>query len=199
MAERDDGQDHGEHLPRHRHGHQQDGGKRRQGVDFFHLELASFIPKRGDGVDERRHTDKDLPNSTTRRKPEDISPDGRVFRQKRQCGRKLARRTGDIHAQPLTHARLDQPRRQDQVPSRQESSQQIVSTHHLRSRVPLERSEDVILGAIRQAVKKQVNPKQQQSPLRLSRRVLARLVLLARMQREYSDARRHRGNNEVLV
>lgn len=35
VPEGDDGQDHGEHLPRHRHGNQQHGRKGREGIDYI--------------------------------------------------------------------------------------------------------------------------------------------------------------------
>lgn len=106
----------------------------------------------------------------------------------------------NVHAQPVTKTRGDQPGAQKQVQSRNEGAHHVVCAHHLRAGVRAEGLEDVVLGTVGQSVEEQVHGQQQQTPggVGLLRGLLL-LVLLARVQREDSDAGGHGRNDEVLV
>lgn len=119
--------------------------------------------------------------------------------QKRQRRLQLPRPAGHIHAKPLPDRRPDQPRTQHQIPPCDQRPQQVIRRHHLRPRIPGERAKDIILRAVRQPVKQQVNPQQQHPPGRLPG-VAAGLVLAAAgMKREDGDAARHGRDDQVLV
>ena len=157
----------------------------------------------GRGIKIER-TDKHLSYSTTSRETQHVGPDGRVARHELEGLAELAGATGDVHAEPLADAGLDEPGAEDQVGGGDGGAHEVVGAHHLGARVGLEGAEDVVLGAVGKAVEQQVDGQQQQAPghvaLRIvGRRVLLGAALLARVQREDGDARRHGRDHQVLV
>lgn len=118
---------------------------------------------------------------------------------KRQRARQLPRAPRHVHPKPQPKRRAHQPRAQQQVPARERRRQQVIRRHHLRARVRLKRLKDVILRAIRQAIKQQVHRQQQHAPRRLP--AVARRLLPpgARVQRKHRHPRRDRRDDAVLV
>jgi hypothetical protein len=147
-----------------------------------------------------RLTDKDLADSTARSETENIFPDSGITSHKVQSSLELARVTSDVHAKPLSETCRDQPRADDQVGTRDNSAHDVVGAHHLRARVRSECLEDMVLSAVCQAIKKEVDTQQQQAPCCacIVRPDLAAL-LLSRVQREDSHAESHGRNHEILV
>lgn len=117
----------------------------------------------------------------------------------RQRGLELARVPRNIHAEPLAHGGMHEPRAQEQVSGGDSGAHQVISAHHLGSGVRLEGAEYVILGAVRQTIEQQVHAQQQQAPRAVAAVRVPLLVRLARVQREDGDAGRHGGHHEVLV
>ena len=145
-------------------------------------------------------TDENLADSPACSKTKDVFPHGRVPPHEVECSSQLAGTARDVHAQPLTDARRDQPGAQQQVQPRHHGHHHVVGAHHLRAGVGPEGLEDVVLGAVGQAVKQQIDAQEQQAPGGVGIVRPRRLpLLLARVQREDGDAGRHRRHDQVLV
>lgn len=147
-------------------------------------------------------TDKDLADGAARREAEDVLPHGGIPPHEVERGAELARTARDVHAEPVAQPRRHEVRAREEVQARDERAHHVVGAHHLRTAIRAERLKDVVLGAIRETVKQQVDAQQQQPPrdvgvVRLGRR--RRLVLAARMQRKDGHAGRDGRDNEVLV
>lgn len=151
--------------------------------------------ERGEGA---KLTDKDLPNRTARREPQHIRPNARVPRHEAQRCLELASAARDVHAEPLAHARVHEPGAQDEVGGGDGGAHQVVGAHHLGAGVGLEGAEDVVLGAVGQAVEQQVDAQQQQAPRAIAVTAAA-LPSLPRMQGEDGDASGDGRDHEVLV
>ena len=102
-------------------------------------------------------TDEHLANGTTGRKTQHILPHSGVSAHKVQRGGHLARTTRDIHADPVAQARGDEIRTDEEIRARDEGAHHVVCAHHLRTGIGSESLEDVVLGAVRQAVKEEVD------------------------------------------
>lgn len=109
----------------------------------------------------RRLTYEHLAHSTARSEAENVLPHSRIPGHKVQSGTELTRVTSNIHAEPLSKTSGNQPRADDQVNAGNNSAHDVVGTHHLRSRVRSEGLEDVVLSAVRQAIKQEVDAKKQ--------------------------------------
>lgn len=149
-------------------------------------------------------TDEDLSDGATGREAENVGPHARILRHEGQRVLELAGAAGDVHAEPLADARVDQPGAQDEVRGHDGHAHEVVSAHHLGARVGLEGAEDVVLRAVGEAVEQEVNAQQQQAPRAIPLRRAAAaaavaLALLARVQREDGDAGGHGGDDHVLV
>lgn len=141
-----------------------------------------------------------MSNGTASGEAQDIFPDCGISSHKGQCSAHFARVAGDVHAEPFSKASGHQPGADDEIGARNERAHHVVGAHHLRTTIRPERLKDVILGTIRQPIKQQIDPQQQQPPRRA--RLLAPrrlLALLARVQGKHGDARRHGRDDEVLV
>ena len=175
------------------------------GLFFFSLVVSNgfllLLGRRGWGG---QLTNKHLPDTPTRRETQHIPPDSRVPGQKVQRGRELAGLPrGGLHAEPLADGRVDEPGAQDEVAARDGGREQVVGRHHLGARVGLEGLEDVVLGAVGQAVEQQVDGQEQHAPGGLARVGGRRgglvLLLAARVEGEDGDAAGDGGDDEVLV
>lgn len=93
-----------------------------------------------------------------------------------------------------------EPGAEHEVAQRDGRAHEVVGAHHLRTSVPLEGAEDVVLGAVGEAVKEQVNAEEEHAPGHIGVRVDDGLLLLAaRVQRKDGDAGRDARDDEVLV
>lgn len=119
--------------------------------------------------------------------------------QKCQRARELARIPAHIHAEPLTKGCRNQPRTKKQVTPRENGRKQVIRRHHLGARIRLERLEDVVLRAIGQTIKQQVNTQQEHAPGRLAAMRRKLLFSSARVQRKYRDTAGNSSNDKVLV
>lgn len=138
----------------------------------------------------------------TRGKAKDILPHGRVTSHEGEGSAQLASATSNVHAQPVAQTSGDEPGAADEVQAGDEGAHHVVGAHHLGAAVGAEGLEDVVLGAVGEAVEEQVDAEQEQAPGRVGLVVVQRLALLlvlARVQREDGDARRHGRHHEVLV
>ena len=170
--------------------------------------LVSFMERRsrgGIGGNGKRRkcklTNKHLPDAPAQCKTQHIPPHRGMPPQKRQRRRQLPRAARNIHPEPLTQRRVHEPRAQEQITPGNHRRQQIIRRHHLRPGIRLERLEDVVLRAVGQAVKQQIDAEQQHAPRRLPRvrRRCVLLVLAAGVQREDGHAARHGRDDQVLV
>lgn len=145
-------------------------------------------------------TDEDLADSTTSSKAKNVLPHSRVAAHKVQSSRQFASASRNVHANPLANARGNNERAEQEVRARDEGAHHVVGAHHLRASVRAEGLEDVVLGAVGEAVKEQVDGEQKHAPRHVgivgARRLLA---LAARVQREDGNAKSDGRNNEVLV
>ena len=158
----------------------------------------------GKGGAGGERTDKDLANGAARRKAKDILPDSWIPRHEIQRGTHLPRATSDIHTKPLPHAGGDEIRVEQEVRARDDRAHDVIGDHHLRPRVGAEGREDVVLGAVRQAVEQEVDAEQEEPPGRVRPVVggaFAAAVLLpaARVQRKDGHAGGDGRDDEVLV
>jgi hypothetical protein len=90
-------------------------------------------------------------------------------------------------------------RGKDHVGACQEGGEEVLSDHHLRSCVGPEGTEDVVLGAVRQAVKKEVNAQKKEAP---RGRGSSRGRFLGgrwMVEREYRNTGSNEGHNEIFV
>lgn len=129
-----------------------------------------------------------------------ILPHSRVFCHKVNGGVHLASATGDVHAKPLADSKGDERRAGNEVQGRHGSAHDVVGAHHLRPAKRAEGLKDVILGAVGEAIKQEVDAQQQQSPgqIRLLRQ-LRLLGLFIRVEREDGHASGDGGHDGVLV
>lgn len=170
----------------------------------FAISKGWAIRKKRKREASRLLTDKHLSHRTTSGESQHIGPYRRVARHELEGLAQLAGAASHVHAEPLADAGLDKPGAEDEVRGGDGGAHEVVGAHHLRPRVGLEGAEDVVLGAVGEAVKQQVNGQQQQAPGHVAllvrhRRVLLATALLARVQREDGDARRHGRDHQVLV
>lgn len=108
-------------------------------------------------IKTRELTDEDLADSTACSEAEDVLPNSRISCCEGERSLELACVTSDIHTKPVTNTSGHEPRAADEIQSCNECAHQVVGAHHLWSRIWSECLEDVILGAVGQAVKQQVN------------------------------------------
>lgn len=131
---------------------------------------------------------------------QNILPHGRVLCHKVNGGVHLARAAGDVHAEPLADSKGDERRASNEVQGRHGGAHDVVGAHHLRPAKRTEGLKDVILGAVGEAIKQEVDAQQQQAPGQISLlRQLRLLVLFVRVQRENGHARSDGSHDGVLV
>lgn len=120
----------------------------------------------------------------------------------------LAGAARGVHAEPGAEAGADEPGAQDEVGGGDGRGHQVVGAHHLGAGVGLEGAEDVVLGAVGEAVEQEVDAEEEQAPGRVARlfRILSHVLFTAaaaagfpRVQREDRDAGRDGRDDQVLV
>lgn len=148
-------------------------------------------------------TYENLADASAERKAQHIAPHGPVAGQEVQRGGQLAGAAGGVHTEPLAGRGVDEPGAKEQVGAGQGGAEQVVGRHHLRARVGLEGGEDVVLGAVGEAVEQQVDAQQQEAPGRLAavrgRAAAVLLATAAAVQREDGDAGGDGRHHQVLV
>lgn len=150
-------------------------------------------------MERAKLTDKDLADGPARGEPQHVGPDAGVPGHEAERGLELARGPGDVHAEVLADARVDEPGAEDEVGGRDGGAHEVVGAHHLRARVGLEGAEDVVLGAVGEAVEQEVDAEEQQAPAAISAATRTALPGFTRVQREDGDAGRDGGHDQVLV
>lgn len=144
-------------------------------------------------------TDEHLANGTTGRKTQYILPHSGVPSHKVQRGGHLARTTRYVHADPVAQASCDKIRADKEIRARDEGAHHVVGAHHLRTTIGSESLKDVVLGAVRQAVKEEVDAQEQESPRGVGILRNERLLLLAGVESEYCHAGGHGRHHEVFI
>lgn len=148
----------------------------------------------------RKLTDKDLAQGTASCKAQHILPHSRVLCHEINGGVHLASAASDVHAEPLANSKGDERRASDEVQGRHGGAHDVVGAHHLRPAKGAECLKDVILGAVSEAIKQEVDAQQQQSPGQISLLRQLRLFGLAiRVEGEDGHASSDGGHDGVLV
>lgn len=152
---------------------------------------------------------KQLSNSTARRKAENMFQGFRVARKERN-GRvelRLGRRGNRDRQQIVQDATLRQMRHGQQIRGSQDGREDVLGNHHLRAGeagVPVWRGKDMVLRGVGQAVQEEVDGQQEDAPQGRAGLLLRGRCsnLLARprvVQCERGDAQRDEEHDAVLV
>lgn len=131
---------------------------------------------------------------------QNVLPYGRVLGHEVNGSIHLASATSNVHAEPLADSKRNERRAGNKVQGRHGGAHNVVGAHHLRSAKGAESLKDVILGAVGEAIKQEVDAQQQQSPREI--RLLGQLgllVLAIRVESEDGNASSDGGNDRVLV
>lgn len=183
VAEGDDREDHREHLPGDSHSDEDEGAEFRERVDCQCQLSSSQYDVRGGGI-----TDKDLTETATDGKAENIHGDLRVQLNKGERIRQLGT-----------------PRVEDEIGQRQTGREGVQRGHHLRPTHDATGSarEDVILDGVCEAVEKEIDAQQEHAPhdilLGIAAAGLARGLGGSRVQGEDGNAGSDKGHDSVLV
>lgn len=144
-------------------------------------------------------TDKDLADGSAGGKAEDVLPHGGVAGHEVEGGAHLACAAGGVDAEPGAEAGGGEPGAGDEVQARDEGAHDVVGAHHLGARVGPEGLEDVVLGAVGEAVEEEVDAEQEEPPGGVGAVGGAGVAAAARVEGEDGDAGSDGGDDEVLV
>lgn len=149
---------------------------------------------------KKKLTDEDLAQSTASCEAQNIPPHSRVLCHEFNGGVHLAGTTNNVHAEPLANSKGDERRASNEVQGRHGGAHDVVGAHHLRPAKGAEGLKDVILGAVGEAIKQEVDAQQQQSPGEVCfLRQLGLFVFAIRVQSEDGHASSDGGHDGVLV
>lgn len=141
-----------------------------------------------------------MTQGTTGCKAQNVLPHSGILGHEFNGRIQLASAASNVHSEPLSNTGRDERRAAEEVEGRNDGAHDVVGAHHLRPAERAKRLKDVILGAVGEAVKEEVDAQQQQAPRDVCLLGPGRLLVLAtRVQGEDGDTKRHGGHDQVLV
>lgn len=183
MTEPEHAEEHGQHLTCDSHSDKQQRRKARQGIE-----------------------NKELANSTARRKSKNVFQRLRVAREERNSPKQLSLSGGgNGEGEEVMHnAALRDMRHNQEVCGSQYSGEHILRDHHLgpgEAGVQLGRREDVVLCGVGQAVEEEIDGQQEDTPSGGSRLLLSGDFLASSrvVQTKSCDAEGDHQDNTVLI
>ena len=107
--------------------------------------------------------DEDLSDGTASCETKDVFVNRRMPVEKCKGRRELIS-VGEREAEEGGNRAACKERGNDKIACRQESREEILGDHHLRARVGAVGTENVVLSAVRETVKKKIDAQEKQSP-----------------------------------